>query len=253
MAEAQQQQQQTHKAEWVNDVVLPVGRAGYVHLKTPDAYEGKGEPKYKYRHIFPKDLDFVDFKKKTLLCARKKWGKNIKLKDINVPWQDGDEQADKDGHADSYYLNLKSSKKVTVINRKKEDIEPDDIYAGCQVRGVVSLYTYAGFDLEVHIVKDPDTGKSVKKKVKVPYKGVTCKLEVVQFLRDDESFGKGGSGAKRNILDDLEDDEMDAGDVILDDDDMMLEENIDDVDLGDDPVEEVGEDNLDDIDVSDLD
>ncbi len=98
MAEAKQQQKS--KAEWVNDVVTPEGRAAFVHLKIPDAFEGKGEPKYKLRLLFEKETDFKAFKIETLRCARKKWGKNVKLGMIQVPWQDGDEQADKDGHED---------------------------------------------------------------------------------------------------------------------------------------------------------
>lgn len=199
--------------DFINDVITPPGLAAFTHLSKPDTGGQYSDDKYKVRLLFDKGTDFKEFQKKVLICARRKFGPDIKLSQIQVPWTDGDERDDLDGHADRWYMNLKSKKRPTMVDRKKEDIDPEEIYAGCKIRCIVSLMPYEGSEVVV------ENGK----KKRVGYKGVTCLLDLVQFLGHGEPFGGGSSAAKRELLDDLEDDE--AGDVSLDDDD---------IDLGDD-------------------
>ncbi len=216
-------------SDFINDVITPPGRAAFCHLKKADTTGEYADDKWKVRLLFEKGTDFKDFQKKVRLCARRKFGKDIQLKDIQVPWTDGDERDDLDGHAGCWYMNLKSTKRPTIVGRKKEDLDPEEIYGGCKIRCVISLMPYTGTENQIIMVD----GK--KKKKKVRYKGVTCLLDLVQFMGHDEPFGNGNSSAKRDLLDDLEDEDGDIDDLSTDD--------LEDVDLDDD---DLSSDDLDD-------
>jgi hypothetical protein len=100
--------------------------------------------------------------------ALDKFGKKVPLKHVCL--RDGAEKETEGYGDDVMFVIAKSETRVPVVDRDmsplvKEDGKP---YAGCYVNACISLYAYS----------HPTGGK-----------GVSASLNVVQFVKDGESFG----------------------------------------------------------------
>lgn len=165
-----------------------------------------GTPSYDIQILIPKsDKDSV----RAILRAIKevgedKWGD--KWKSVRTPLRDGDkerEELTEDGSTKGekyperlghYFLNARSTKPVTVVDRKRVPItNPDDLYGGCKGKVAVTFYPYSM------------SGNH----------GVGVGLDGVQKIADGESFGTGGRPTVESMFDLLEDD----------DDDLDIEED----------------------------
>ena len=123
--------------------------------------------KYGCVMMFPKkttDMKLLNAQIQTVILE--KWGKK-QPKNLALPVLDGDEsdRAEREGY---FYINGKAGKfQPPLVDRLKEDIiNPEEFYAGCWARGVITFYTYDRKDI----------GKA----------GVSVGIRSLQKLRDDE-------------------------------------------------------------------
>lgn len=128
-----------------------------------------------------------------------KWGE--RWKQVRNPLRDGDKEQDElteDGKTKGekyperlghYFLNARSSKPVTVVDRQRDPIpesDADSIYGGCKGRISVTFFTYS----------------------KEGNHGVGAGLNGVQKINDGEPFGQARPSAESmfDMLDDLDED-----------------------------------------------
>lgn len=107
--------------------------------------------------------------------ATEKWGKVPPAAKFKTPVRDGETFVDeatgeiKDGHSeDTWGISAKSKAKQHVVGRDKQPIGEDEIYGGCYVNAVITLYPW----------KHPTGGW-----------GVSANLGPVQFFKNGERFG----------------------------------------------------------------
>jgi len=144
-------------------VLTPEFRVSFPNVFEVSQLSGK----YGCGMMFPKastDMKLLNAQIQTVILE--KWGKK-KPKNLALPILDGDEsdRAEREGF---WYINGKAGKfQPPLVDRLKEDItEPEDFYAGCWARGVITFYTYDRKDI----------GKA----------GVSVGIRSLQKLRDDE-------------------------------------------------------------------
>lgn len=125
-------------------------RLSYAHLLEPGTMPG-GADKYSGSFIIPKSdkrgvailENAIDTIKNDKDAIAKWGGKNT---GIRIPLRDGDIDRPEDAaYADSYFFNANASvdHKPKVFNRDRVEIaDPEEIYSGCWVQAVVSLYPY---------------------------------------------------------------------------------------------------------------
>ena len=109
-----------------------------------------------------------------------------KLPADKICLKDGDE-IEYDGYAGCMSIKASSAKRPIVIGKDKAPISEDDnvIYSGCYVNAIISLWA-----------QNNQFGKRIN-----------ASLEAVQFAKDGEPFGDGGSKASVDDFDIIDDDE----------------------------------------------
>lgn len=167
------------------------GRLGYVHVDKPFAQNPNDEGKYSLCFMFSKD----DKQAKKVLDAAienaeqrgvEKFGKSFK--NVHNPINDGDDKDD-EIYENMYYINAKNSRHVPCYDQDREEMEPEDVYSGCEGRIVVQFYPYSR------------NGNN----------GVAASLQSIQFLGDAEPFA-----GRRASASDFEDDEDEDTSSMLD-------------------------------------
>lgn len=116
----------------------------------------------------------------------------IKENKVKVPndkrcVKDGDD-VDYAGYNGCMSIKAANNKRPLVIDRDKTILVEDDAkpYSGCYVNATVELW-----------LQNNNFGKRVN-----------CNLLAVQFVKDGEAFGAGGSSGSADDFDELEDDDM---------------------------------------------
>lgn len=157
-----------------------------------------GTPSYDIQILIPKsDKASV----RAILRAIKevgedKWGSNWSK--VRTPLRDGDKEKDElteDGSTKEekyperlghYFLNARSTKPVTVVDRQRTPIlNSDELYGGCKGKVAVTFYPYSV------------SGNH----------GIGVGLDGVQKVSDGEAFGGGGRPAIEAMFDLLDDDD----------------------------------------------
>lgn len=165
-------------------IILHNVRLSYEHIFTPSAMDDNQDPKYSATFIIPKDHPDVPALRRALFEAGQEkyptaftgaaWPRGY-----TCAMKDGDKDEDSQGvllseknpeYAGCYIVRASSTKKVTVVDRKKARVDEADgiIYSGCYVNANIAA---AGYEFG---------------KVK---KGVTAYLNAIQFVADGERFG----------------------------------------------------------------
>ena len=129
-------------------VITGLVRFSYPHVFTPDSING-GEEKYSVSLIIPKsDKDTINAIKTAIKTATEegktsKWGGKVPAK-LDTPLRDGDiEREGDDAYSNAYFINPKSTKRPTVVDRKvNEIVDQDDFYPGCYGRASISFFPY---------------------------------------------------------------------------------------------------------------
>ena len=103
---------------------------------------------------------------------------------------DGDEKT-WDGFAGMMFISASNKHRPQVVNRSQQPVAQDDLeeapYSGCTVTAVINLWA-----------QNNNWGKRIN-----------ASLEVVQFVKDGERFGAGGTPVDLSVLPDLEDEDDD--------------------------------------------
>lgn len=122
-------------------------RLSYANIFQP-AVTPSGDEKYSASLIIPKDSNTVDIVKKEMKRmladpeVKRILGNSTKF--THELLRDGDEKGD-DAYAGSYFINAKAN----IDHRPKvftkdmvECADPEEVYSGCYVQAVISLYAY---------------------------------------------------------------------------------------------------------------
>ena len=109
-----------------------------------------------------------------------------KIKSDKTCFKDGDE-SDYDGYGNCMSFKASNDKRPSVLDRNKEPLIEDDgrPYSGCYVNAIVDYW-----------VQNNQFGARIN-----------ANLLGIQFVRDGDSFGAGGSVADSDDFDDLGDDD----------------------------------------------
>jgi len=154
----------------------------------PKIFEKGMDGKFGCGMMFDKketDMSLLEAKVEEMI--KEKWGTK-KPKKLTLPIMDGDE-SDREEREGMFYVNGKAGKyRPALVDRYKEDIaDPEEFYAGCFARAVITLYSYDRKDL----------GKA----------GVSVGIRSLQKIRDGEPLVSRVSA--ENEFDDLPNDTED--------------------------------------------
>lgn len=142
------------------------------------------------------------------------WGD--KWKQVRSPLRDGDAEKDElteDGSTKGekyperlgcYFINARSSRPVTVVDRHLAALDPDEVYGGCKGKISVTFYPYSV------------SGNH----------GIGAGLNGVQKIAEGEPLGSGGAPAVESMFEEIDDDEdgLDGVDGVEDDEVEEVEE-----------------------------
>lgn len=169
-------------------------RTGRVRLSYPHLFErDKTTGKFGAKLLIPKDdEDTVNIIKEAVKNAKEDGKKRVwggkEPKNLRLIVGDGD-KSDNEEDAGMITINAKSSHKIDIYDKDGSPIDDeDDIYAGCWVQAIIEFFPY----------NNQGTG-------------VSCTLEGLKKVKDDEKFG--GSGFKASA-DDFDDDGDEDDDLI---------------------------------------
>lgn len=194
------------------DLTTGIGTLSFPHLSASAAANNKndkGEPSYDVQIIIPKSQrdDIRAIVEAMRKVGEDKWGDQWKKR--RLPLRDGDKEADdptEDGstkgekypeRAGCFFLNARSTRPVTVVDRERVPIEAidADVYGGCKGKIAVTFYAYS------------TAGNH----------GIGVRLNGVQKIADGEPFG-----AARPTVESMFDMEESLGDDL--DGDVLDEE-----------------------------
>lgn len=157
-----------------------------VRCAFPELFEAKafneGKPKFKCTALFPPDHPAVKQINEAMIAAAKdKWGAKASevfksLKAANkLCLQEGDSKPDLDGYPGNLFINASSDTRPLVIDADKSPLTRADgkPYGGCYVNMVIEIWA-----------QDNQFGKRIN-----------AGLKGVQFRRDGDAFGSGGSAS----------------------------------------------------------
>lgn len=177
-----------HKAVFINDVLTPEGVIVWPKLKDPDTKGQYADGKYKVTFAFAKDIDFAALKAGVLAAAKEAFG-FTDLKQFAHPFRDGDKKAEKYPFmAGQVVIVVKSKTQPQVFDAQRKVLDHSALYSGARGRLLLTAFSYVGSEK----VRDGKTGEIVT----VETKGVTLKLEAIQFTRDGERIGGSDAASK---------------------------------------------------------
>lgn len=179
------------------EIETPIGRALYVSLDKPNAYQ-PDKPTYGLTLLIPK-TEQEKFSKEEIDKAQSKidaivtYAKDVisehpkaKLFDPKAFLKDGDEKTNSDGDVRSefkghWYITLNNSKVIPVCDRYRKDLSPESIKAGMKVRAMAKLVA--------------STPSGVAR--------VSLKPTFIQLVEDDGTF-LGKRDSRNSFSDDLD-------------------------------------------------
>ena len=167
-------------------VVLSTHRISYVHLKEPNAFEGK-DPRYNCTFIIPENHPDIHKIKQAVQFVFEQ-EKNGKLKGIKLtspnfknPLRDGDEKPENPEYAGCFFIKADSKNQPLILDSDKQEmLDLDDIYSGAYARAELKFVAFDNVS-----------------------KGIKCFLNSVMKTRDGERLG--GFTADPNAFDEEED------------------------------------------------
>lgn len=177
-----------HKAVFINDVLTPEGVLLWPKVAQPDTKGPYADGKYKVTLAFAKDADFKALKEGILQAAKDAFG-FTDLKQFAHPLRDGDKKAEgKPYLAGKVFLVAKCKVQPQVFDGSRKILSPEALYSGAQGRLLLTAFSYIGSEK----VRDGKTGEIVT----VETKGVTLKLEAIQFIKDGPRIGGTDAASK---------------------------------------------------------
>lgn len=198
------------------DVTTGIGVISFPRLSKETANKkDDGTLSYDIQILLPKS-DRVNIRKVLKAIQQvgeHEWGD--KWKQVRSPLRDGDAEKDElteDGSTKGekyperlgcYFINARSSRPVTVVDRHLAALDPDEVYGGCKGKISVTFYPYSV------------SGNH----------GIGAGLNGVQKIAEGEPFG-GGAPAVESMFEEIDDDEdgLDGVDEVEDDEVEEVEE-----------------------------
>jgi len=186
--------------------VSPVMRCSFPSVHRPVSQGKFDVGKYVITCFLPKEdkAKLKPLKLAALKAGKEAWGEKTRLEDLLLPFKDGDD-SDVECYKGSIYFKAKTGRKPQVVDSHLEPLEEgEEVYGGCFVKISVTANAYYR-----KIEKETETGiKTVKRKA------VSFYLNNVQFVKDGERFGGGGSDPREDFdevdpseYEDMEEDE----------------------------------------------
>lgn len=167
------------KATPAGRVMIRGARLSFPALFRPEAFNAGDEPKFKATLLIPKgDPQAKDIERAILAVLKDKHPtkaeqilKSIRSNPNKFCVADGDTKS-YDGYEGMLAISAKSKSRPTVVDQLRNPLAEEDgkPYAGCYVNASLDFFAYDSSGV-----------------------GVSASLRGVQFVRDGESFGGGGS------------------------------------------------------------
>lgn len=186
-------------------IMLPNVRGAFLTLFEAKTVNGEGEPAYSGSFLIdPNTAEGKALVEKIdaaiVEVAKAKWGAKADAiltamrKNNKLALQDGDAKADYDGFAGNMFVSTRSKVRPLVIDRDKTPLTAADgrVYSGCYVNAQIELWA-----------QDNSYGKRIN-----------AQLKGVQFNRDGDAFGGGGTPASADDFGDLGVDNEDGNDFV---------------------------------------
>ena len=137
-------------------ITTPIGRVSFPNLVKPQQYMPESKPKYSLALLLPKNdpkvPEFLKWLKEavTAEATAVAGAKNIQAAMSNFTnLKDGDNvslfKTYRSEYAGHYILNMSRNaeyNKPRTVNRDKQDIDPSEIYAGCNARAYIDVFGY---------------------------------------------------------------------------------------------------------------
>lgn len=123
-------------------------RLSYLFINPPKK-DDNGNDVYSVALIIPKTengkkfKDIFDAEVKNIAAsdrAVKEWGPKTQLKNVHIPWKDGDD--DNEVSAGQWVLNAKNKSLPSLWAKDRTPGDIEDFYSGCYAQAVISLYPY---------------------------------------------------------------------------------------------------------------
>jgi hypothetical protein len=181
-------------------MMLPNVRGAFLQLFEAKTVNGEGEPAYSGAFLIDPVaqkalVDEINAKIDEVAAA--KWGAKAAgvltamRKADKAALHDGDVKADYDGFPGMLYVSTRSKVRPLVIDRDRTPLTAADgrVYSGCFVNAQIELWA-----------QDNSYGKRVN-----------AQLKGVQFVKDGDAFGGGGTPANADDFGDLGVDNADDG------------------------------------------
>lgn len=121
-------------------------RVAYPNLFTPrPKYGDPSKTEYSCMVLIPKrdkaTVDKVRAAMKSVAVA--KWGESVKMSDIKLWLQDGDQSDKGEAFEDHFFINLKTKNKPGVLGTDHQPmLDPDELQSGDYARVSFNAYTY---------------------------------------------------------------------------------------------------------------
>lgn len=223
------------KRIWGEKTATPMVRTSYSYITKPDSGREFSDDKFKFTAMLEKERkdELKPLKQAILAVAKEAFGKDTKLKDLELPFKDGDKK-DAENLAGHIVFNLKTKNKPGVIvgknktkfsslsEEEQQDIALDN--AGYHVIANVTPSSYK----RTKTVEKPD-GTDVTKTVQ----GVTLALNSIWYIKDDDRFGGAGNAesdfAEVDVDEDAFDDELGDDEDTGSDEETAFDEDDDDL------------------------
>lgn len=170
-------------------LMLPDVRLAFPNLFTAQTFEG-GAPAFGASLLLaPSHKSVAELKKAFVAVAKEKWGAKADaiLKSMTATdklcLHNGDTKEQYDGFPGNMFVSARSKVRPLILNTDKTPLNEDDgkPYSGCYVNASIELWA-----------QDNKFGKRIN-----------AQLRGVQFLRDGDAFGGGGSPASEEEFADL--------------------------------------------------
>lgn len=186
-------------------IMLPNVRGAFLTLFEAKTVNGEGEPAYSGSFLIDPNtaegkatIEKLDAA--IAEVAKAKWGAKAEAiltamrKNNKLALQDGDAKADYDGFAGNMFVSTRSKVRPLVIDRDKTPLTAADgrVYSGCYVNAQIELWA-----------QDNSYGKRIN-----------AQLKGVQFNKDGDAFGGGGTPASADDFGDLGVDNEDGNDFV---------------------------------------
>ena len=138
----------------MSNLITPVAILSYPYLfkpRAPMAGASNQDPQYQATLVFPPGTDLKVLSAAAKECAREKWGDKGEEVYRKAKHPTFRTDATDKGYADgSVYIQIKSKTAPGIVDRYKDPVtgkpriitDPNEMYAGCQVRASVRAFAY---------------------------------------------------------------------------------------------------------------